>query len=239
MSIKNSSFKKKIQYFIDYYKWYVIGGVAAIAFFGLLIHDMSNAKDRALFGFIINTYVDSEARDTLLNDFAARAEIDLENYEVVVDDSLVIHLDSYDEVTKSAQEKIMVYMCANDVDFMAADATTFEQYATDDTFFDITTILSAEQIEKYEPYFYYVDMDYVRQADEATETGTLDEFVTKEYDHRKPEEMVDPVPIALYIGHSEKLLSAYTLIEEDFVVGIPQNAPHLDITLEFIDYILE
>ena len=238
-TIKNSSFKKKFQYFLDYYKWYVIGGAAIILFAALLIRDMSNSKDWALFGFFINTYVEEEARDNLINEFSELIELDTENYSVGIDDSLVIQLNSYDQVTTTSTEKIMVYMAAGDVDFMAADATTFEQYATSDTFFDATTILSAEQIEKYEPYFYYVDMEYVRQIDEATDNGTLEELEVKEYDHRKPEEMEDPVSIALYIDHSEKLLTAYSFIEEDFVFGVPLNTKHLDTTLQFIDFIFE
>ena len=38
-AIKNSSMKKKWGYFLDYYKWYVIGGAAIILFLVFLIRD--------------------------------------------------------------------------------------------------------------------------------------------------------------------------------------------------------
>lgn len=238
-AMKNATLKEKWQYFLDYYKWYVIGGVIAIAFFGTLIHDMVTAKDWVFFGFFINAYNTDEASDLFLNGFTELAQLDLENYAADIDDTISINLNSYDEITMTSNEKMNVYLAAGDLDFIAADETTFSHYATSDTYFDITTILSAEQLEKYEPYLYYTDMAEIRAREEASLNGTFDDYAKKEYDHRNPEEMEDPVPVGLYIGHCENITNYYTFKEEDVVIGIPLNTTHLETSLQFIDYIFE
>lgn len=238
-AMKNATLKEKWQYFLDYYKWYVIGGVIAVVFFGTLIHDMVTSKDWTFYGFFINAYNSDEASDAFFNDFAEKAQLDLENYAADIDDTMSIDLNSYSEVTMSSNEKMTVYLAAGDVDFIAADETTFTHYATEDTFYDITAILSAEQLEKYKPYIYYVDMAEVRAREEASLNGTFDDYVKKEYDHLNPQEMEDPVPVGLYIGHCKQLTDYYTFKEEKVVIGIPLNTTHLETALAFIDYIFE
>lgn len=238
-AMKTASLKEKWQYFLDYYKWYVIGGAIAIAFFGTLIHDMVTAKDWTFYGFFINAYNTDEASDAFFNAFAEKAQLDLENYAADIDDTMSLDLNSMSEVTMTSNEKMTVYMAAGDVDFVAADETTFSHYATNETFFDITTILSPEQLEKYEPYIYYVDMAEVRARSEASLNGTFDDYVKKEYDHHSPEGLEDPVPVGLYIGHCEQLNKHYTFKEEAVVIGIPLNTTHLETSLAFIDYIFE
>ena len=238
-SIKTATIKEKWQYFLDYYKWYVIGGVAIFLFLFFLIRDMVNSKDWTFFGFFINAYNTQEASDAFFDEFAELAQLDLENYAGDIDDTMSLNINSYDEVTMTSVNKLTVYMAAADVDFIAADATTFEHYATVDNFFDVRTILSDEQLEKYSEYIYYVDMAEVRARDEASLNGTFDDYVKPVYDHRNPDEMEEPVPVGLYIGHSERLKATYTFKEEDVVIGIPLNTTHLETVLLFIDYILE
>ena len=238
-AMKNATIKEKWQYFLDYYKWYVIGGVIAIVFFGTLIHDMVTSKDWTFYGFFINAYNSDQASDDFFDDFAEYAELDLENYAADIDDMMSLDINSYDDVTMSSVNKLTVYMAAADVDFIAADATTFEHYASSDNFFDVTTILSEEQLEKYQDYIYYADMAEIRARDEASQNGDFDSYVKPVYDHRKPEDMEEPVPVGLYIGHSERLTATYTFKEEDVVIGIPLNTRHLETSLKFIDYILE
>lgn len=238
-SIKNAGVKAKWQYFLDYYKWYVIGGVAIFLFLFFMIRDMVNSKDWAFYGFLINGYSSEEAGDAFVQDFAEYAQLDMENYTADIDDSLRIDINAYDEMTMTSVNKLVVYMAAADVDFIAADPATFEHYASTDNFFDITTILSDEQQQKYSDYYFYTDMAEIRARDEASTNGTFDEYVKPVYDHRKPEEMEDPVPVGIYIGHSDKLTDTYAFKQEDVIIGIPINTKHLETSLLFIDYLLE
>lgn len=251
-ALKNASFKEKWQYFLDYYKWYVIGGGITILLVCLFIKDIVTAKDYALYGVFLNTFPyqnedGTEVCTTLTDEVAQLLEIDTDKYQVSIDDSLSIgetsstDITGYtaNEVSYTSEQKLMVYIAAGDVDFIAADSTTFLKYATNETFYDLREVLTPEQQEKYEKYYYYVDMEEVRSADAASLNGTFDSYVAREYDPLDPSTCIDPVPIALCINNSEKIMNAYYFREEIVPMGIVTNSSRLDETLMFIDYIFE
>lgn len=238
-AIKNASPKEKWDYFWEYYKWYVIGGAIIIFLLVIFIRDMVNKKDWIFYGAIINSYAYEEQSEALLNDFVNLAQLDTENHAVMFDTSYSITRGSYDEISNSAAQKLLVNLTAADLDFVIADETTFGQYATIDTFMDMRTLFTGEDLKKYEPYFYYVDMEDVRKIDEANLSASYDSYQGAEYDHTSPEGLAEPIPVAIYIGSSEKLNNAYVFKEEAVVLGVPQNTQHLQTTLQFIDYLLE
>lgn len=238
-ALKNSSFKKKWEYFLDYYKWYVIGGALIIFFLVWLIRDMVNSKDWIFYGTFINSHAYEETSEAFINDFIELAELDTENYAVAIDDTLSISTNSYDEISMNSVQKLMIYIAASDVDFVAADETTFNKYATEETFFDLRTVLSEEQLAKYEQYFYYVDMAEVERKNEASSNGDFDTYTDREYDHADPSTMESPIPVGIYINNSEKLKEAYIFTEEKVAFGIPSNTKHLETSLLFLDYIFE
>ncbi len=238
-SIKNSNFKQKIQYFLDYYIWYVVGGIIAIIFFSWLIHDILNSKDWTFYGFFINAYGEERATEEYFNEFAELAQLDLENYGAMIDSSMSLDVNSYNEMTMSTVNRIMVAMAAGDVDFFAADTASFNHYATTETFLDMTKALPPELLEKCEPYLYYIDMAEVRRKDEYSKRADYDSYIPKEYDHRNPEGLEDPVAVGLYIDSCEELMSVYTFTSDEVILGIPLNTSHLETSLQFIDYIFE
>ncbi len=238
-SIKDGTIKQKFQYFLDYYIWYVIGGTVLVIFLSWLIHDILNSKDWTFYGFFINSYGMEEETEAYFNEFAEYAQLDLENYGGMIDSSMSLDVNSYNEMTMSTVNRLMVAMAAGDVDFIASDPATFNHYATTETFLDMKEILSPELLEKCEPYLYYVDMAEVRRRDEYNKRGDYDSYIPKEYDHRSPEGLEDPAAIGLYIEDCEKLMSVYTFKSEEVIFGIPLNTTHLETSLQFIDYIFE
>ena len=104
---------------------------------------------------------------------------------------------------------------------------------------DVRTLFTQEELEKYEPYFYYVDMAEVDRITEGNLSADYDSYKGVEYDHTKPEDMERPVPVAIYINSSEKLKGAYLFKEDAVVLGIPLNTKHLNTSLLFIDYLLD
>ncbi len=238
-SIKDGTPKQKFQYFLDYYIWYVIGGIIAIIFFGWLLHDILNSKDWTFYGFFINAYGEERATEEYFNEFAEVANLDLETYAGMIDSSMSLNVNSYNEMTMSTVNRLMVSMAAGEVDFFAADTASFNHYATTETFLDMTEILPPDLLEKCEPYLYYVDMAEVRRRDEYNSAGRYDDYIPKEYDHRSPEGLDDPAAIGLYIEECEELMSVYTFSTEEVILGIPLNTTHLDTSIKFVDYIFE
>ncbi len=251
-ALKNAGFKEKWQYFLDYYKWYVIGGGLTILLVCIFIRDILSAKDYALYGTFINAYAfenedGSQKGQALMDEMAIRLEIDTEEYEVGIDSSLSIGGSSSTDVTGmtasevsyQSEQKLMVYIAAGDLDFIAADSTTFRKYATNETFFDLREILTTEQQKKYEPYYYYVDMDEVTKANEAATNLEADSYVPREYDPLDPSTCVDPVPIAVCINNSPKVMDAYWFREDVVPMGFVVNSSHVEDAVMFLEYLFE
>lgn len=245
-ALKNESFKKKVEYFFYYYKWHVIGTLVTVIFLGTLAHDVLTAKDYALYGAFLNTYALEEPMEEMTTELATLLEVDTDEYIVDIDTTLSIggssSLDATgytaSEVSYTSQQKLMAYMAAAELDFIAADQTTFLDYASSETFYDLRQILTPAQIEKYEPYFFYVDMAEVRKDEEEANNGNFD-YVMREFDPADPSTCVDPVPIAIYINNSEKISEIFTFREELVPMGIVANTKHLEDTLFFLDYLFE
>ena len=238
-AIKNGTLKEKWDYFWEYYKWYVIGTAVIVSLLVIFIRDMVNKKDWIFYGAIFNAYATEEQSEAFLNDFVELVQLDTENYSVMFDTSYSITRGSYDEISSAAAQRFLVNLTAADLDFVISDESTFAQYATIDTFMDMRTLFTGEELEKYEPYFYYVDMAEVDKITEGNLSASYDSYQGEDYDHTDPESMERPVPVALYIDSSEKLNQTYVFKEEAVVLGIPLNTTHLDTTLLFIDYLFE
>lgn len=238
-ALKNGTLKQKLQYFWDYYKWYVICGCFGLILLSVFIKDMLDNKEFAFYGFFINTNANSAVSTAFLDTFVDIAGLDTETYAVVIDSSQTIVKNSYDEITNAAHQKLTISIMAEEVDFVAMDENTFGQYASTSTYFDLREILTEEQLEKFEPYFYYVDMADVRKIEESRKQTSYDVYQGAEYDHTSPEGLEDPVPMAIYIHSSEKLTSAYDFYGNPAVLGIPLNTKHLDTVLQFMEYIIE
>lgn len=234
-ALKNGTFKQKFSYFWYYYKWHVIVTVAIVAFLISFIHEVVTKKDDAFYGVFVNSYP-METSEEYMQGFADYLGVDAEKYNVWVDSSMYISNTSMDETTITSTQKLMVYTAAGDIDVMLADAPTFEQYANNSTFMDLREALTPEQLEKYEPYFYYIDQAAVDEKDAAQEELN-DAYVPEYPDPSKPEEMQQPIPVALFVDSSESLFGAYQFKEKPVVMGIVVNTKRPGEAVKFIDYI--
>lgn len=231
-ALKNSSFKRKFGYFMDYYKWYVIGGVIGILIIFSIVKDIVTSKDFLFYGFFVNCYGNETTIQEYMDTFAEQAGLDTQNYDIYLDSSLRMSMNTYDETTMGTVSRIMVSVTAGDIDFFSSDPSVFEHYATTDIFYDLREILSPEQIKKYEPYFYYVDRSDIQGRQES-----LDEYILKYTNHKKPETMKDPIPVGLYIQDCKGLYDIIYYHEKEALLGIPATTKHLDTSVQFIDYL--
>lgn len=235
-ALKNGTFKEKLIYFWDYYKWYVIGGIGILLFAGSMIYEIATRKEVAFNAILLNASPMTEDT-TYQQDFAAYAGIDLNKLDIFFDTSIRITEGSMDETSYTSTEKLMVYTAAGELDIMASDTDSFRKYANSYTFYDLRNILSPEQLEQYEPYFYYVDLTVVDKIEEAN--NNLDESFQPKYpDPRKPEEMETPVPVGIYLNDCDKLKETFYFRGDEIVLGVYANTNHLDTTLQYIDFVM-
>jgi len=103
----------------------------------------------------------------------------------------------------------------------------------------LRNIYTAEELERFRDYIYYVDMDVLRKMNEKTDSETLGEYTAPVYDHFTPEEMVDPVPMGLCIQDSPKLKEAYLFASQYVPIGIVANTQRPETAKQFVEYLFE
>ena len=237
-AMKHGTPKQKLEYFWLYYKWHVIIAVAAIAAITSFIYETVTRKETALHVLFLNSFVLSEDNgEAYEQNFLESTKINTDEYEILVDTSLYLQPGSMDENTYTALQKVSVYVAAGDVDLLAADQTAFEYYGYLDYLTDLRKMLTPEQIEKYSPYFYYIDGEVLAAKQKATDN--LEEYTLAYPDPSKPEEMADPIPVGIFLENaSEDFTSNYIFFgNNSSAIGFMINAHHLENAQAFVDYI--
>lgn len=231
-AIKHGTPRQKYQYFKDYYRMPLIILLLASAFIGILIYQFVTRKDSAFYAVLLNCSP-YEENEWFKEEYTQRADIDLEQVDVTLDTGIYFKLNSNDEDSYLTTQKLDTYTGAGQLDVILGAGDEFAYYANSILFRDLREVLSPEQIEKYEPYFYYVDTALW----DAANNFNLDIFNAP--DPRNPQEMEHPIPVAIYVESCETLNQAYYFknAEDGIAVGIYANAPHLDNALNFIDYL--
>lgn len=234
--IKEQSFKKKFSYFWYYYKWHVIGSIVGIAFLSSLIYEFATKKEDALYGVMLNGYILSE-EDTLAQDFAEYAEIDTSEYAVQFNYTLRMS-EQMTEDSLSAQEFLMVYSAAKDLDVCAMDPYCFDKYAYGSLFASLEPYLDSALLEKLSDKLYYVDYQVLLQIEEMQDNGesTTDIEIP---DPHKPEEMEQPIPVGIDISGCSKFTDVYYYKETPTYIGIVISSERTDMAAKFIEYLFE
>lgn len=239
--LKNGTLKQKLSYFWDYYKWYVIIPAIIIAFVGYHIYTVITTPDTILNGIVLNTYNVEEQEESLelLDGFYEAYEVDTEEYKADLNLSLnYIANDESGTANYESMQVLMTWTAAGTIDFICADKTALTELSYKDYFVDLREVLTEEQIAKYEPYFLYMDKGVSKKQQEAFENYDYDTVIEKP-DCASPELMVEPVPVMIDMSQSEKLMTFYQENPETPAFAISVNAPNLERTLEFIEYLME
>lgn len=234
-TLKDASLKKKLAYFWEYYKWYVIVPLLVLIFGGWAVYDIVTAKDVAFYSVMLNASEYVHATESK-QEFAELINLDTDKYEVMWDSSMHIQPSGADEISYTSAQKLFAYTAAAELDTMVANATGFQKYANSSTFYDMRDLLTEEQIAKYEPFFYYVDWKLVEEI-EAANDALDDSYVPVYTDPTKPEEMEQPVPVGVFVSDCKKLTDNYYYREDDIVLGVYVNSPRPELAVTYLEYL--
>lgn len=241
-TIKNGSFKQKLAYFWDYYKWHTIGVIAAFLFIGSLVFNVLTRKDDVFYAAVLNSFCypledGLTPDDSFANAFMEYAGIDPGTEKVTFDTSMQINFTTIDDYSMSSMEKLAAYLSAAQLDVIIAGDELFEHYANEETFLDLRNTLTPEQIAIYEPCFYYVDAPVVTRVMEAARNLDSTSNI-KIPDPSRPDLMEDPIPVGIYIDDAERFFSSYYVSDGDrTVMGFLLNSQHMDTSLVFLEYL--
>ncbi len=213
MKTKEMSAKGKLEYFWDYYKVHTIVAILVIFFAAMFIRDVATAKDYNFYSILFNAR--QLSGDGLESAFSEYAGLDTENYECYIDASTGLSLTSFTEYDMATVQKLMATIQIGDLDTVVFNSELFNNYAGNEMFLDLRTVLSEEELNVWKDYLYYID--YVEVAAERedvdveealAEKGAADdetrqqEILEETNRHRSPEGMAEPVPVGIFMEES-------------------------------------
>lgn len=234
-ALKHGTLKQKLTYFADYYKWHAIIAVIVLyVIISFVVHSLTR-KETALYVCMVNTL--ASGQEDYITDFAEFADIDLNSHELIFDTSISIQTDVPNQASMASSQKLLAYIAAGELDVMITDAETITIYTNNELFYDLREFLTLEQIELYEPYFYYIDRKAVQEWQEAMDNYD-ESYVPSSPDPRKPDEMEQPVPVGLCLNESKGFTDNFLFLNEDVVLAILQNTKKPETVRQFIDYVM-
>lgn len=238
-ALKHGTPKEKLSYFIDYYKWHVIVVVCAIITVAVLAGQLLNRKDTAFYIALING-VDTTSTESEDYAFVEYAGIDADKSSVIYDTSMLIDFNSMNEISINSAQKFVVYLSAAEMDVVISGEDIIQKYAHNSTFYDLTEFLSEEQLEKYKPYFYYIDYSIIEQINAAQDAFDYD-FVPEYPDPTKPESMKQPVPVGIYVDGCPALTDRFIFSNSGsgIILSVVANTARPEITSKYIDFLMK
>ncbi|MEE0885042.1 MAG: hypothetical protein U0L59_07435 [Faecalimonas sp.] len=237
--LKNGTIKQKISYIWDYYKWHIMIPLIVVIALVSYIVNIVTRPDIILNGVMLNVYnMESQASPAeLLEDFYKEQEIDSKEEEINLNSNLYYSVDDLNTNYQSMQV-LMAWLSADQLDFITGDVASLNDLAYKDYFTDLRDYLSDEQFEKYKPYFLYIDYDlFLKRAEMAENMEDVSSIVLP--DCTKPEEMKDPIPVMIDMSQSKKMTEIYGETFDVLALGITIKETNKDMTLKFLDYLME
>ena len=238
-SVKCASPKKKWEYFWEYYKLHMIVAAFVLLFVGSLLYRGLTGKETWLNGFFLNSISQKTAIEALKDDFIESAAIDGEKYELHFDANMVYSLDlasaDYSSQYETSQA-LVTQTAAKDLDFVIGDLPVMTVIAYSDYFLDLSTVLSAEEMEVYQKDLLYIDKAVLEELLSATSTEK-EEGMIQIADCREPEGMMQPVPVMLDISVWETVKEIYGQTTEPMVLGCIVNSENVESVRKLINYL--
>ncbi len=228
--LKGQPLKKKISYVLTYFWVPIVAVIAAVIFLVSLIAHWTNLKPTAFTLCCINSIANPADVDSYLQDFAQAHDIDTDEYQLT---SQMLFLGQGTEEDYQNMQVFSVMLIAGDLDVVAADSTAIVSYAYQEAFVDLSELLTTEQMDALAHHLLYIDASLLEKMNEFSEEAPLYP------DPTKPEEMEQPVPVAIMLQPNwefAKVCYPYTYGET--AVGLVSNAKNSINAEAFLQYIL-
>ncbi len=241
--MKDKSFKEKLSYFWGYYKFHTLAVVALLIMVIWFVHDLVSQKENAFYALLVNAGGYHMAEDAG-NEFAENAGIDLKQYDIKIDTSVIYDPGDFSQDSYYGAMKLSALLAAGEVDAFVSTENTFSNYALTDSFFHLDEVLTDEQIAVYEGNLYYIDQDEIdaKETEEVTisETAeTMEAVPVDTVDHRDPSQMGNPVAVGIYLNVEDIpfFMNNNCYLSGEVVYGFMCNGSHTDQAVKFLSYL--
>jgi ABC-type Fe3+ transport system substrate-binding protein len=250
--LKGKGFKAHLEYFWDYYKIHTIVGIIVLITLITVVKDITGKKPYALYAMMLNCQ-GAGVQEALQTGYTEYAGIDTSKEDTVIDTFNTFAIANMDSSTIATGEKIMAFLAAGDLDILVADYSSFAHYAGQETFADLRTIFTEDELAAFGDDIYYVDrgyMDYLASDaySQFITTGEYDKdnvyaVMAAEHDEtgevppQAIEDMQEPIPVGIIMEDSTALKESGAYQSVKPVAGIVINSQRVDNAKAFIDYL--
>ncbi|MCR5591664.1 MAG: hypothetical protein K6F73_09040 [Lachnospiraceae bacterium] len=227
---KDLSGKKKAGFIWDYYKWWILGGIAAIILLVTFIRDYrENSKPVYLYVEMLNTYLGYDRSASVYDDFVKEAGIDLSQEKLEIGTDTTLSTENFDTTMIAFQQRLIANYAAQTIDVVIGPKAIMEGPANSDCYADLGEMLPQDLIDElkdrdYE--FYYFDPS----ADDIEDYG----------------EVVPPYFAGVYLDNCSYLNNigehgAYPVAETEddrVIFTIAANTLRADHAIEFLRFLI-
>ena len=248
--IKNRSFKEKCSYFWDYYKYHTLAAILIVFFAITLGHDILSAKDYGFYGVMLNSTMLSGTK--MGTAFAEYAGIDTNQYDCFIDAESTLSYTGMNEYDMATTQRLAALVQTGDLDAVVFDSVAFNNYANNEMFLDLRTVLTKEELANYQNDLYYVDYAQIEAANadsnymnedlisgEDISNMDSEDIQVEAEKHRHPEAMEKPVPVGIYITDSAFVRKSGNYSQMVPVFGFSATTTRLDIAKKYLNFLYD
>lgn len=253
-ALRTMNTREKLAYFWEYYKIHTLAAIMLTAMVISLVKQYVTHKDMRFYAVLIDALItdsNSGLNEILSEEFLEYAQIDPGEYEVYFDTSISISENTDAQYLYVNQQKLFALLAAGSINAFIADTEIFEEYAQLEYFYDIESLLSGEELDKYGPYLYYTDASTFGKASDISldDENTWEDPGNLVINHRDPSTMDKPVAVGVVLTEGNKIADAgyYTYLRQvgyeyqgypsDAVLGIPLACKEPELVIRFLEYL--
>ena len=201
------SIGKKLQYYKDYYlKATLLGLIAMLLLTGMIRDFMVGRREFVFYALVINNY--SEVPDDFREGFISFANLDEEQYNIIIDTTMKMNLERVDAMTTNYKNKIIAISSTRKQDLFLADEQIISYYWDAGYIEDLRVVLPEEFWRSYESKFYYL----------KGQNG-------------------EDVPVGILVADSPKLVEFHMFEDRQPILSVVYNAPDKENIQSFISYL--
>lgn len=232
-NLKGKPLKEKVIHIATYF-WAPIAAVLFTVFVivSLIVTNVTR-KDPALTFYCLNSAANQEAMQEYLDDFAVSQGVDLDEFEV----SVLANGNVYgtgEAVSYANAEAFAAMVTAGELDLTTASIPLLLQLGYNENFWDLSQLLTPEQLENNKDNLLYIDMAFVEMIKEMS----IMEDIPPYPDPKRPEDMERPIPFALLLPEDAEFTKrSYPHMEAGIAMVV--TASHEDMALAFLDQFLK
>lgn len=259
--IKNASFKKRSEYFWEYYKWWVIGGIIVLITVFMIVRGIVTHKKDVLYVAMINAIQldESSVNSTINEPFLTAHDFDVKKNNILFDIDFKMNISSTahysantipagttDSVSitnsANARQTLSVYIAAASIDVMVSSENWFDEYAYGGFYLPLSEYLTEEELEKYSDHLYYYDQAVRDRYKKASDDMDYEysEMYPDPYDL---EAMENPVAVGIIADDNTLLGSNFVFAteskEDKIVAGVLSNCQNVELAHDLLISLIE